>query len=68
MRIIANENVGTTVIQGLRSRGHDVVSVKECMQSAPDTRLLLRLSASPDRSAWRSGRFLMRRQAMTPRP
>jgi predicted nuclease of predicted toxin-antitoxin system len=40
MRIIANENVSATVIRELRSRGHDVVSVKESMRSAPDHAVL----------------------------
>ncbi len=42
MRIIANENVSATVIRELRSRGHDVVSVKESMRSAPDHAVLRR--------------------------
>ena len=33
MRIIANENVSSTVIQELRRRGHDVLSVKELMRA-----------------------------------
>jgi predicted nuclease of predicted toxin-antitoxin system len=45
MRIIANENVSATVIRGLRSRGHDVVSVKESMRSAPDDVVLRRATA-----------------------
>jgi predicted nuclease of predicted toxin-antitoxin system len=40
MRIIANENVARTVIQELRQRGHDVVSVKESMRSAMDEVIL----------------------------
>lgn len=31
MRMLANENVSATVIQLLRDRGHDVLSVKESM-------------------------------------
>ena len=42
MRLIANENVSATVIHELRSRGHDVVSVKESMRSAPDHAVLRR--------------------------
>jgi predicted nuclease of predicted toxin-antitoxin system len=42
MHIIANENVSATVIRELRSRGHDVVSVKESMRSAPDHAVLRR--------------------------
>jgi predicted nuclease of predicted toxin-antitoxin system len=48
MRIIANENVSATVIRQLRSRGHDVVSVKESMRSAPDD-VVLRRAAEEDR-------------------
>ena len=44
MRIIANENVSATVIGELRRRGHDVVSVKESMRSAPDHTVLKRAS------------------------
>ena len=44
MRIIANENVSATVISELRRRGHDVVSVKESMRSAPDHAVLKRAS------------------------
>jgi predicted nuclease of predicted toxin-antitoxin system len=42
MHIIANENVSATVIRELRERGHDVVSVKESMRSAPDHTVLRR--------------------------
>ena len=42
MRIIANENISATVIYTLRSRGHDVVSVKESMRSAADDAVLRR--------------------------
>jgi len=42
MRIIANENVSATVIRELRKPGHDVVSVKESMRSAPDPAVLRR--------------------------
>jgi predicted nuclease of predicted toxin-antitoxin system len=42
MRIIANENVSAAVIAQLRIRGHDVVSVKESMRSAPDSAVLRR--------------------------
>ena len=44
MRIIANENVSATVIAELRRRGHDVLSVKESMRSAPDHTVLMRAS------------------------
>ena len=38
MRLIVNENIAATVIQGLRQRGHDVLSVKESMRSEPEHR------------------------------
>jgi predicted nuclease of predicted toxin-antitoxin system len=40
MRIIANENVMATVISELRSRGHDVLWVKEAMPKAEDESIL----------------------------
>jgi predicted nuclease of predicted toxin-antitoxin system len=42
MHIIANENISGTVVRELRRRGHDVISVKESMRSAPDTTVLER--------------------------
>ncbi len=45
MRIIANENVASTVIYELRVRGHDVVSVKEQMRSETDLAILARAQA-----------------------
>ena len=42
MRIIANENVSSTVIRDLRDRGHDVLSVKELMRAAADPSILAR--------------------------
>ena len=42
MRLIANENVTGTVIQELRQRGHDVLSVKESMRGADDAAILQR--------------------------
>jgi predicted nuclease of predicted toxin-antitoxin system len=48
MRILANENVSATVIRELRRRGHDVISVKESMRSAPD-RAVLRRATEEDR-------------------
>jgi predicted nuclease of predicted toxin-antitoxin system len=42
MRIVADENVSATVIHELRERGHDVLSVKESMRSAPDRAVLQR--------------------------
>lgn len=45
LRIIANENISRSVIQVLRDRGHDVLAVKEVMQSAPDGDILARAQA-----------------------
>jgi predicted nuclease of predicted toxin-antitoxin system len=45
MRFLANENVTGTVIQGLRQRGHDVLSVKESMRSEHDDVILARAQA-----------------------
>ena len=42
MRFLANENVTGTVIQELRQRGHDVLSVKESMCSEADDEILAR--------------------------
>ena len=42
MRIVANENVARTVIEELRRRGHDVLSVKESLRSEKDTVILAR--------------------------
>ena len=42
MRIVANENISGTVIQELRQRGHDVLSVKEAMRGAADEDILAR--------------------------
>ena len=42
MRIVANENISGTLIQELRQRGHDVISVKEAMRAAPDEDILAR--------------------------
>jgi len=40
MRVIANENIAGSVIQGLRAAGWDVLSVKESMRGAADTEIL----------------------------
>jgi len=45
MRVIANENLTSTVIQELRGRGHDVLSVKETMRGASDEVILARAQA-----------------------
>jgi predicted nuclease of predicted toxin-antitoxin system len=45
MRFLANENVTGTVIQVLRERGHDVLSVKESMRSEQGDVILARAQA-----------------------
>ncbi len=45
LRLIANENVSRTVIQELRSLGHDVISVKESVRAADDFSILARAQA-----------------------
>jgi predicted nuclease of predicted toxin-antitoxin system len=45
MRFLVNENVTSTVISGLRQRGHDVLSVKESMRSEDDDVILARAQA-----------------------
>ncbi len=45
MRLLVNENVTGTVIQELRNRGHDVLSVKEAMRSEEDEAILARAQA-----------------------
>jgi predicted nuclease of predicted toxin-antitoxin system len=40
MRIIANENIMSTVVRELRNRGHDVLWVKESMPGAADDAVL----------------------------
>ena len=42
MRFLVNENVTGTVIQDLRQRGHNVLSVKESMRSEADDAILAR--------------------------
>ena len=42
MRIVANENVARSVIEELRRRGHDVLSVKESLRSEKDPVILAR--------------------------
>jgi predicted nuclease of predicted toxin-antitoxin system len=41
MRFLANENISTRVILGLRNLGHDVLSAKESMPSASDEKILI---------------------------
>src|SRR4051794_18268712 len=45
MRFLANENVSTTVIQGLRDHGHDVLAVKESLCGEKDPAILARAQA-----------------------
>ncbi|MCH7685159.1 MAG: DUF5615 family PIN-like protein [Planctomycetes bacterium] len=45
MRMIVNENVTRTVIDELRKRGHDVLSVKESMRGEGDNVILARAEA-----------------------
>jgi hypothetical protein len=45
MRLFADENIATTVIQDLRQRGDDVLSVKESMRSEQDDAILGRAQA-----------------------
>ena len=45
MRIIVNENIANSVIQGLRQRGWDVFAVKESMRGAEDAEILKRAEA-----------------------
>jgi len=45
MRMLANENVSRAVIQELRRRGHDVLSVKEAMRGVADAAILARAQA-----------------------
>jgi predicted nuclease of predicted toxin-antitoxin system len=45
MRVLANENVPSTVIHGLRANGHDVVAVKEWLPGAADEAVLRRAQA-----------------------
>ncbi|MBC8354986.1 MAG: DUF5615 family PIN-like protein [Planctomycetes bacterium] len=45
MRVIVDENITHTVIQGLRDRGYDVLSVKESMRGVDDTSILQRAEA-----------------------
>ena len=42
MRMIVKENVTRTVIDELRQRGHDVISVKESMRGEGDNVILAR--------------------------
>ena len=45
MRVLANENVSSTVIHDLRADGHDVVAVKDWQPGANDEAVLRRAQA-----------------------
>jgi predicted nuclease of predicted toxin-antitoxin system len=45
MRFLANENIASSVTQGLRNAGHDVLAVKETMVGAKDPAILDRATA-----------------------
>ena len=45
MRLLANENIPGSVVLDLRSRGHDVLAVKESMRGQDDTSILARAQA-----------------------
>lgn len=45
MRVLANENVSSTVIHGLQANGHDVVAVKDWQPGAGDEAILRRAQA-----------------------
>ena len=45
MRVLANENIASSVIRGLRDAGHDVLSVKESMRGENDDVVLARAMA-----------------------
>ncbi len=45
MRILADENVASAVVAGLRASGFDVLSVKESMKSSSDAAILERAKA-----------------------
>jgi predicted nuclease of predicted toxin-antitoxin system len=45
VRLLVNENVTKTVIEELRQRGHDVISVKESMRSEQDEVIVARAHA-----------------------
>jgi predicted nuclease of predicted toxin-antitoxin system len=48
MRLLANENIGASVVQRLRDQGHDVVSVKESLRGSSDETILA-LARTEDR-------------------
>jgi predicted nuclease of predicted toxin-antitoxin system len=45
MRVLANENVSSTVVHALRAQGHDVVAVKEWLPGVDDEAVLRRAQA-----------------------
>jgi predicted nuclease of predicted toxin-antitoxin system len=42
VRLLADENIPSSAIQGWRKRGHDVLSVKESMPGSSDVQVLAR--------------------------
>lgn len=42
MKLIANENIPSSVVLNLRAHGHDVLAVKEAMRGAADVAILAR--------------------------
>jgi predicted nuclease of predicted toxin-antitoxin system len=42
MRLLANENIGASIVRGLRTYGHDVLWAKESMRGADDPAILSR--------------------------
>lgn len=54
MRFLANENVSSSIVEGLRAAGHDVVAVKEWLPGASDDAVRRRAQAEgpgPSRAA-----------------
>jgi predicted nuclease of predicted toxin-antitoxin system len=45
MRLLADENIPGSVVRELRSRGHDVLAVKESMRGQDDSFILARAQA-----------------------
>jgi predicted nuclease of predicted toxin-antitoxin system len=42
VKLLANENIPGSVVEGLRDRGHDVLAVKEAMRGEIDAAILAR--------------------------
>jgi predicted nuclease of predicted toxin-antitoxin system len=45
MDLLVNENIPNSVVQSLRTRGHDVLAVKEVLRGADDPTVLARAQA-----------------------